>query len=104
LACGPLSPGEHDGEDNQDGDGPDVHRHLDHGQEAGLQHDEQGGHAGEGQDQPQGGMDQVAADHDHQRTQQDDGTEHQKDDLHRGHDWLTPIRVAPGWARRWIRA
>ena len=67
--------GEHDGEDDQDGDGADVDEHLRGRHQLGVQQDEDAGHAQEAAHHRQGAVDQVleqttptARGQDHQRT------------------------------------
>ena len=56
-------PGQHHGEDYQDGDGPNVDQYLDHGQELGAEQNEEPGHCDEDHDQEQRGPEQVRHHH-----------------------------------------
>src|SRR5207302_2873938 len=57
-------PGQHDAEQEQHQHGPDVDQHLDDAEELGLEEDVLGGHAGQHDDQSQGGVDDVLHRHD----------------------------------------
>ena len=58
-SCPSRRPGEHDAEQEQHDDGADVDEHLGDGDELRGQQDELAGHAGEHDDQPQGGVHDV---------------------------------------------
>ena len=72
----PVDPEEHDHEQEQHHDGAGVDDHLHGGQERGMLEDEEHGHAEQGHDQHQGGVDRVARHHHPDGAGQHDGRGH----------------------------
>ena len=69
--CLKLS-GQHDREENQDGDGADVDEHLCHRDKLRFQQQVEGANAKEAGDQPESGVNDVAHGHGHHRRADDE--------------------------------
>src|SRR5215216_2986294 len=93
-------PGQHDPEQDQDHDRAHVDDHLHEGHERGGQEQVDPGDAGQGDDQVEGRVDDVAAGHHQQPGQPADQGQDQESDLLAGHDPDPP----PRWAARSLRA